>query len=176
MKPGIATNSSFLRFRTDADPAGSSPAHRHWKARYASPDGSWAPFDLDIDFDRGTCVLQRASGSDYRPLVCDLVRTFLGVETSNPPRVRDRVNTLALPFEIVGLKMSRSLGGLTPADGPGHYRSSPAGDWMVLQVFVPGRSESFLLGINDRQGCGELVPTGKDDGAPVIKTLARVFN
>ncbi len=50
-----------------------------------------------------------------------------------------------------------------------------AGDWLVVQAFVPGGAQSFLLGINDRLHAGEIVTSTPESGLAVFHTLSQVF-
>lgn len=165
-----------FRFRTDRDPRGTDQMHRHWQARY-SHRGGWCQFEVAIDLERETCSFYRVGGTNYEPLLYDLARSLLGDRVTLPdaPEPAARVT---LDASLVGLRMGRATAGLgTPADpaGVGPFRPDPNGDWLVVRAFVPRGQESFLLGVSDRVGSGEIVITQPGSGVAVLRALYPAF-
>jgi hypothetical protein len=83
------------------------------------------------------------------------------------PIPRNRVDSLTLDVEILGLKMTRV--------DAGAFKAGRAGDWLVVQAFLPRSAESFLLGLNDRMNAGEIVVAKPDSVPAVVDTLSQVF-
>lgn len=166
-----------FRFRTDREPDSQGGA-RCWAARY-SYSGGWAPFEIVVDFDRKVCSFIRAPDIPYGGLLCDLVETMIGVETSSAPLVHKPLERLSFPCRVIGQRMSRHAdtgGGVPAANGAAAYfRDDPPGSWLVLQLKVPQRNGSFLLAISDQRGSGEIVSGGQEDGLAVIQAFTDAF-
>lgn len=166
-----------FRFRTDREP--DKPGNvRRWAARY-SYAGGWTPFEIAVNFDRKVCSFIRSPGIPYGGLLCDLVETMIGVETSSAPLVRQPIERLSFPFRVIGWQMSRHAdtgGGVPASNGPAAYfRDDPPGSWLVLHLKVPQRNGSFLLAISDQRGSGEIVSGGPEDGLEVIQAFTDAF-
>ena len=135
---------------------------RRWQAVFSHGEG-WARFHFVINLDRHTLTFHRALDVDYTALLQMLAA---GSEQAlTPPTAR--LESLSFEAEIVGLKMSRV--------DAGAFRAGPEGDWLVVQAFLPGSSESFLVGVNDRLKAGEIVITRPAAVAPVVHALTQVF-
>lgn len=153
-----------VRFRTEREP-GIDPMRRRWEAIFAHRDG-WSRFAIALDLTRNSCTLFRAPDGDYKAMLRELAGKAVDSVTPLPPPTR-RLQLLTFDVEVIGMRMSRinsgaSLGG-------------DAGDWMVVQAFVPGGAQSFLLGINDRLHTGEIVTSTAESGIAVFQTLSQVF-
>lgn len=166
-----------FRFRTDRE-ADTPAGERRWKARY-SYEGGWAPFDIKFNPARNTVSIFRSPGIPYGGLLCDLVETLMGVETSSAPLVRHPADALEFSCSLIGFNMSRHAdtgGGIPATNGPAAYfRDTPEGAWMVLQARCPADGSSFLLAINDRRGSGEIVSVKAEDSLSVIEAFTDVF-
>lgn len=164
-----------FRFRTDRDPRGTDQTRRRWQARY-SHSGGWSLFEIAIDLEGVTCTFLRVGGADYRPLLLDLAQTLIG-EAVALPELPEPAARLSLDANLVGLKMLRATASAAEAGAAptGPYRPDPNGDWLVVRAYVPDGTESFLLGVSDRVGTGEIVTPDTGSGEAVVRTLSRVF-
>ena len=169
----MEADSRTFRFRTDPDPRATDLTHRRWQARYAH-DAGWAPFDLALDMDTAECTFSRVRGTDYSAVRKDLARSLFGAEPPAPGSA-EPAPAVALPIRLVGPKMSRSAAPGAPSPASGPFRSKPAGDWFVVEVLAAERGGSFLLGVNDRLGAGEIVVTRPETVPAVLKALGPVF-
>ena len=162
--PGDETPSRPLRFRTESQ-VGRDSMERRWAGIYSYGEG-WARFGIVVDLALNTLTLQRSPDADYGALLSELS----GKSSGRSPAAQSpesRVSKLSLDAELVGLKLSRASAGT--------FQAAPAGDWVVIQAFIPGGTDSFLLGLNDRLASGELyIPTAKSVPA-VMQALIRVF-
>ncbi len=138
---------------------------RRWEAIYAHGEG-WSRFNIALDLSRNSCTLFRSPESDYSAMLRELAGKPDDSLTPVPPPSR-RLQLLTFDMEILGLRLSR-IG----SDGS---VATSAGDWLIIQAFVPGGAESFLLGVNDRLHSGELVMSTPNSGPAVIHALSRVF-
>jgi hypothetical protein len=153
-----------LRFRAEAEPGG-DPMRRRWQAIFSYGEG-WARFHFVINLNRNTVTFHRSLDVDYTAMLRVLSGKSQGSLTPLPPPT-SKVESLTFDTEIVGLKMSRV--------DAGAFRAGPAGDWLVVQAFVPRGSESFLLGVNDRLNAAEIVITRPEAVTPVVHALTQVF-
>ncbi len=153
-----------VRFRTEREP-GVDPMRRRWEATYAHRDG-WSRFSIAVDLTRNSCTFFRSPDGDYTAMLRELAGKAADSITPIPAPTR-RLQLLTFDIEIVGLRMSR----INSVAGPG----GNSGDWLVVQAFVPGGAQSFLLGINDRLHTGEIVTSAPDSGVAVFHALSRVF-
>jgi hypothetical protein len=150
------------RFRTESEP-GIDALNRRWQATY-SHGQSWSHFSIAIDLSRHKCTLSRVPETDYSPLLKELAGKPPDSISPIPPPSR-RVDSLTLDVEIIGLKMPRVREG----------SSGPSGDWLVVQAYLPGSTESFLLGVSNRLGAGEIVVSRPESGPAVVDVLSQVF-
>ncbi len=151
-----------VRFRTESEP-GISALSRRWQATY-SHGQSWSHFTIAIDLSRHSCTLSRTPETDYSAMLKELAGKPPDSLTPIPPPSR-RVDSLTLDVEIIGLKMPRVRSGT----------SGPSGDWLVVQAYLPGSTESFLLGVSNRLGAGEMVVPRPEAGPAVVHALSQVF-
>lgn len=152
-----------LRFRTQPE-SGSEPTRRRYQAIYSHQDG-WSRFKVAVDLARNSLTLYRSPEQDYTALLLDLAGRPPGISRVPPPKAR--VEALSLDIEVIGLKMAS----VQPGAGAG----AKGGEWAVVQAFVPGGSDSFLFGTNDRLAAGEFVIGRPQSVRAVILTLAKVF-
>lgn len=170
MAIGLEVAPDHFRFRTDTEPD-TDPGVRRWGANYSHAAG-WSPFRLVVDFGRNTCTFHRAVDEDYSRMLRDLARVLTGVD-GPVPAITSKVESLTLDCELLGLKLSRSSAAAAGPTGP--FLRDPPGEWQVVQIFVPAGRESFVLGVNDRQGSGEIAPIQLEFGPAVVQALAQVF-
>jgi hypothetical protein len=138
---------------------------RRWEGIYSYGEG-WARFGIVVDLALNTLTLQRSPDADYGTLLSELA----GKSSGRPPAAgspESRVNRLGLDAELVGLKLSRA--------SAGNFQAAPAGDWVVIQAFIPGGTESFLLGVNDRLASGEIYIPSAESIPAVMQALLQVF-
>jgi len=152
-----------LRFRTQPEEKG-DPSRRRYQAVYSHEDG-WSRFKLALDLARHSLTFFRAPNEDYGPLLLDLAGRPPGIPRIPPPE--RRVDSLSFDIEVIGLKMAS----VQPRAGTG----ARSGEWSVVQAFVPGGSDSFLLGVNDRLAAGEIVIARPQSVRAVVLALATVF-
>lgn len=152
-----------FRFRAQPE-MGSEPSRRCYKAAYSHGDGS-SRFRIDIDLARHELTFHRGAGDDYRAMLLDLAGHPPGV--SRIPSPQSRVGSLGFDMGLIGLKMPAVQGALTAADR--------SGGWLVVQAFLPGGTDSFLLGTNEQQAAGEIVIPRPKSTRAVVLTLAKVF-
>lgn len=157
-------SASRLRFRTETE-MGLGALQRRWQATHSSGE-SWSRFKIQIDLNRHRCTLARMPETDYSALLRDLAGKTEESLTPLPPPSR-RVGSLTFDIDIIGLKMSQV--------GRRAATSGPAGDWLVVQAYLPGSSESFLLGISNRLSAGEIVIPKPESGRAVFQALSQVF-
>lgn len=171
--PGPTTPGQF-RFRANPEPGG-DPSRRLYRVTYSHEEG-WSYFNVAIDLSRSTCTFHRSSDADYSRLLSHIALVFTGkLELQGSwPSGRD---SLTFDFELLGLRMSREIGAeiASRAALSGTFQPDPSGDWLVVQLFVPGSTDSFVLGLNDRMAAGEISLTRPDSGAAVVAALAEVF-
>jgi hypothetical protein len=153
-----------LRFRAQAEPGG-DPMRRRWQAIFSYGEG-WTRFQFVVNLNRSTLTFHRSLDVDYTPMLRVLAGKSGASLTPLPPPTT-RVDSLTFDVEIVGLKMSRV--------DAGAFKAGPAGDWLVVQAFVPRGSESFLVGVNDRLAAAEIVITRPEAAASVVHALTQVF-
>jgi hypothetical protein len=153
-----------LRFRTEVEPGG-DPMRRRWQAIYSYGEG-WARFQIVANLSRNTLTLHRAVDADYSAMLEALAGGPQGSLTPLPPPTT-KLESLTFDTEIIGLKMSRVDAGV--------FQAGPAGDWLVLQAFVPRGSESFLLGVNDRLNAAEIVIMRPEAMTAIVHALSQVF-
>jgi hypothetical protein len=139
---------------------------RRWQAIYAHGQG-WARFRIAIDLGRQTCTLYRTPDSDYSAMLRELEGKSPDALTPIPKPAK-KVDSLTFDVEVVGLKMPRVSPGATAAAGP-------AGDWLVVQAYLPGSTDHFLLGVSNRLGAGEFVVPKAESGPTVVHVLSQVF-
>lgn len=154
-----------VRFRAQRD-LGSPAARRAWDATYAHEDG-WARFKIVVEMTSHTAAFIRTADDAYGPMLRALVGKRPG---ARPPTVppTERHESLTFDMEVMGTRMSRLSAGV--------FNPSAAGDWFVLQVFLPRSAESFILAVNDKTATGELaIPPGRSVSA-VVHALAAVFS
>jgi hypothetical protein len=151
-----------LRFRAQPE-SGSKPSRRRYQAAYSHADGS-SRFRVDIDLVQNELTFQRGADDDYRAMLLDLAGHPPGL--SRIPAPRSRLDSLSLDMEVIGLKMAAVQPSL-PAER--------SGGWLVVQAFVPGGTDSFLLGTNEGQAAGEIVIARPRSTRAVVLTLAKVF-
>ena len=84
--------------------------------------------------------------------------------TPIPPPSR-RIDSLTFDIEIIGLKMPRVGAGAV----------GPAGDWLVVQAYLPRSTESFLLGVSNRLAAGEIIVSRPESGPTIVHVLTQVF-
>ncbi len=154
-----------VRFRTEREP-GIDPMRRRWEATYAHRDG-WSRFAIALDLAHNSCTLFRSPDGDYRAMLRELAGKQADSLTPIPPPTR-RLKLLTFDMEVIGLRMSRINSNAGSSGGD-------SGDWLVIQAFVPGGAQSFLLGINDRLQTGEIVTSTPDSGVAVFQALSQVF-
>lgn len=152
-----------FRFRAQPDIA-SKPSQRCYKAAYSHADGS-SRFRIDIDLVRNELTFHRGTVDDYRAMLLDLAGHPPGVSRIPPPQ--SRVGSLGFDMELIGLKMPAVQPALTAADR--------SGGWLVVQAFLSGGTDSFLLGVNEQQAAGEIVIPRPKSTRAVVRTLAKVF-
>ncbi len=153
-----------LRFRTEVEPGG-DPMRRRWQAVFSYGEG-WSRFQFVVNLSRSTVTFHRSLDADYTAMLRALAGKPSGSLTPLPPPTA-KVESLTFETEIVGLKMSRV--------DAGAFQAGPAGDWLVVQAFVPRGAESFLLGVNDRLNAGEIVITRSEAVPAVLQALSQVF-
>ncbi|MGD8868560.1 MAG: hypothetical protein PVI01_13055 [Gemmatimonadales bacterium] len=158
-------SAGHVRFRTESE-MGLGALQRRWQATHSSAKG-WSCFKITIDLDRHRCTLGRVPETDYSALLRDLAGKTDESLTPLPPPPR-RVESLTFDIDIIGLKMSQ----VTPRAAA---RGGPAGDWLVVQAYLPGSTESFLLGVSNRFSAGEIVVPKPESGRAVIQALSQVF-
>lgn len=161
---GSHLTACHVRFRTETE-MGLGALQRRWQATHSSGD-SWSKFKIQIDLNRHRCTLARMRETDYSALLRDLAGKGDESLTPLPPPPR-RVESLTFDIDIIGLKMSHVK--------PRAVTSGPAGDWLVVQAYLPGSSESFLLGISNRLSAGEIVIPKPESGRAVVQALSQVF-
>lgn len=153
-----------VRFRTEPQPSLDS-SERIWQGVYSYADGQ-ARFRITIDVTLNRFTLQRSQGSDYKAML----RQLVGKAASHALQAAasgSRVEHLNFDIEIIGVKLTRV--------GAGVFEPGPGGDWFVVQAFVPGGSDSFLLGVNDHMAAGEFfVPRPESTGA-VARELGKLL-
>ncbi len=152
-----------LRFRTEAEPGG-DPMRRRWQAVYSYGEG-WARFHIVVNLSRGTLTLHRSLEADYMPMLRQLIGKHNSMTLLRLPK--QKVESMTFDIEILGYKMSRM--------NTGEFQSGPSGDWLVVQAFVPGSAESFLIGVNDRLNAGEIVIRREESTPVVFRVLSQVF-
>ncbi len=152
-----------VRFRVQSQP-GRTETQRRWQAAYAVGE-EWRGFGISIDLGRGTCTFYRTAGQPLAALLQELSeQAAAAAPLSTPSR---RLESLQLDAAVVGLRMPKVE---TVAD-----RAGGAGDWLVVQVYLPGSAQSFLLGLNSSQGAGEIAVPTPDVLPAVVHTLAEVL-
>ncbi len=157
-------SAGHVRFRTESE-MGMSALQRRWQAMYSYGDG-WSRFKISVDLNRGKCTLVRAPDADYSAMLRELVGKTKESLTPLPPPTR-RVESLTFDVDIIGLKMSRVSAREVP--------SGPAGDWLVVQAYLPGSTESFLLGVSNRLSAGEIIVPKAESAPAVLQALSQVF-
>jgi hypothetical protein len=162
--PAGATGPARVRFRAQGQP-GRTETERRWQAAYSVGE-DWGRFEISIDLGRGTCTLHRSPGSPPSALLEELAGQGASGATPVPPPT-ERADSLELDADVIGLKM--------PKVEPVADRAGGAGDWLVVQVYLPGSTESFLLGLNEHQGSGEIAVLKAEALTAVVRTLARVL-
>ena len=153
-----------VRFRTESEPD-VDPMRRRWQAIHTHGQGA-ARFQIRTDLGRNTCTISRTADSDYTALLRELAGKTSESVTPVPPPTR-RTDSLTFDIDINGLKLPK-VASQSAAVGP-------AGDWLVVQVYLPGSTEWFLLGISDRQGAGEIFVPKAEAGPVVLHALNQVF-
>lgn len=153
-----------LRFRAEAEPGG-DPMRRRWQAIFSYGEG-WSRFRFVVNLNRNTLTFHRSLDVDYSAMLRMLGGKSTASLTPLPPPTA-KVEALTFDTEIIGLKMSRV--------DAGAFRAGPAGDWLVVQAFVPRGSESFLLGVNDRLNAAEIVIPRAEAVTSVVHALTQVF-
>ena len=153
-----------LRFRTEAEPGG-DPMRRRWQAIYSYGEG-WSRFQIVANLSRSTVTLHRSLDADYTAMLRALAGKANGSMTPLPPPTA-KLESQTFETEIVGLKMTRV--------DAGAFQAGPAGDWLVMQAFVPRGAESFLLGVNDRLNAGEIIVARPESVPAVVQALLQVF-
>ncbi len=153
-----------VRFRTEPQRS-LDTTERIWQGVYSYADG-WARFGITIDATLNRLTLRRSAGSDYGVMLLELVGKTAGAALKKAVP-GPSVAQLSFEIEIVGVKLTRVSAGV--------FQPGPGGDWLVVQAFVPGGSESFLLGINDHMAAGELFIPQPESSPAILKALARVF-
>ena len=157
-RPGL------LRFRTESEPGG-DPMRRRWQAVYSYGEG-WARFQIAMNLGRNTLTLFRTLEADYTAMLRDLADKPMGSLTPIPPP-SPKVESLSFDVELIGLKMTRV--------NAGAFQEGPAGEWLVVQAYVPRSAESFLVGVNDKLNAGEIVIPNIDSAPIVVHALMQVF-
>lgn len=157
--PAVA---GHVRFRAESEP-GLDSLSRRWQATY-SHGQNWSRFGIAIDLSRHTCTITRTPETGYAALLRELAGKPADSLTPIPPPSR-RVDSLTFDMDIIGLKMPRVRAGAT----------GPAGDWLVVQAYLPGSTESFLLGVSSRLAAGEIVVSRPEAGPAIVHTLSQVF-
>ncbi|MGD8698829.1 MAG: hypothetical protein PVJ43_06035 [Gemmatimonadales bacterium] len=157
-------SAGHVRFRTERE-MGLGALQRRWLATHSWVDGQ-ARFKITIDLDHGRLTLARTPEADYSALLEDLAGKDHESLTPLPPPSR-RVESLTFDIDIIGLKMSRV--------NTRELAGGPAGDWLVVQAYLPGSSESFLLGVSNRLSAGEIVVPKAASGPSIIQALSEVF-
>jgi hypothetical protein len=157
-------SAGHVRFRAESE-MGLGALQRRWSATYSWGEGR-SRFRITVDLDRSRLTLARTPEADYSALLRDLAGRTPESLTPLPPPSR-RVETLTFDIDIVGLKMSDVNLQAAP--------SGPAGDWLVVQAYLPGSSEFFLLGISNRLAAGEIVIPRPQAGPAVLQALSQVF-
>ena len=157
--PAVA---GHIRFRAESEP-GIDALSRRWQATY-SHGQSWSHFTIAIDLSRHSCTIGRTPETDYSALLRELAGKPPDSLTPIPPPSR-RIDSLTFDVEIIGLKMPRVREGT----------SGPSGDWLVVQAYLPGSTEGFLLGVSNRLGAGEIVVSRPESGQAVVHVLSQVF-
>ncbi len=152
-----------LRFRSKPE-EGDEPVSRRWEAVYLYGDDRF-PFNIELDLSRLTLTLYRQAEVNYSPMLRELAGWPFGLDIT-PPHSGESTRSLTLDVELIGLRMPGVHGS---------FGSGPAGEWLVVQAFLPRSAESFLLGVNDRQQAGEIAIPRSEDLEEVFQTLARVF-
>ena len=165
---GLQSALGHFRFRATAEPGG-DPMVRIWRATYSHDEG-WSYFQIVVNLSRNSCSFHRAADADYTSMLADLSESLAGPLTSLDSL--SRVEALGFDFELIGLKMSREAGSQLTG---GAFSSGTPGDWMVIQLYLPNSSDSFLLGLNDRLGAGEIVLNRPETGPRVLQALGLVF-
>ena len=152
---GGAKARGLFRFRANPEPGG-DPARRLYRVTYSHDDG-WSYFNIALDLGRNTCTLYRAGDADYTILLNHLAVTFTGEPLPRGLPTAES-ESLELDFELMGLRMTRELSAETTDPGAfsGAFRADSAGDWLVVQVFVPGGTDTFILALNERMAGGEI--------------------
>ena len=159
----VGATPSSLRFRTEAEPGG-DPMRRRWQAVYSYGEG-WARFHMVVNLTRGTLTLHRSLEANYSPML----RQLMGRANSLTPLPlpTPKIESMTFDVEILGYKMTRV--------NAGDFQLGPSGDWLVVQAFVPGSAESFLVGVNDRLNTGEIVIRKEESAPAVLHVLSQVF-
>lgn len=150
-----------VRFRTESEPD-VDPMRRRWQAIHTHGQVA-ARFQIRMDLGRNTCTILRMAGSDYTGLLAELA----GTTSESLPQATHRANSLTFDIDIIGLKLPKVA---TQSAAVG-----PAGDWLVVQMYLPGSTESFLLGVSNRQGAGEISVPNAEAGPAVLHALKQVF-
>ena len=157
--PAVA---GHVRFRAESEP-GQNSLNRRWQATY-SHGQDWSHFGIAIDLSRQTCTLSRTAETDYSSLLRELAGKPPESLTPIPPPSR-RIDSLTFDIEIIGLKMPRVGAGAV----------GPAGDWLVVQAYLPRSTESFLLGVSNRLEAGEIIVSRPESGPTIVHVLTQVF-
>lgn len=161
---GHRNYAGHVRFRAESE-LGKGALERCWEAAYSVGD-VWARFRIVVDLGRNTCTLSRTPDTDYGPLLRELAGKTKQSLTPLPTPPQ-RVDSLTLDVQIIGLKMSQVSAAAVPA--------GPAGDWLVAQAFLPGSTESFLLGVSNRLSAGEIVIPKPESAPAVLHVLSQIF-
>ena len=157
-------SAGHVRFRTERE-MGLGALQRRWLATHSWAEGL-SRFKITVDLDHSRLTLARVPEADYSALLRDLAGKTHESPTPLPPPLR-RVESLTFDIDIIGLKMSQVN---TRA-----VASGPAGDWLVVQSYLPGSSESFLLGVSNRHSAGEIVIPKPESGPAIYQALSQVF-
>lgn len=154
-----------VRFRAQRD-LGGPTARRSWDATYAHEDG-WARFKVVVDMTDHTVAFIRSADDKYGPMLRALAGKRPG---ARPPAVppSQRHESLTFDMEVVGTRMARLSAGV--------FNPSLAGDWFVIQVFLPRSAESFIMAFNDMTATGELAILPGRSVSAVLHALAAVFS
>lgn len=87
-------------------------------------------------------------------------------------------NSRWLKSRLVGQAMSRKVDSISDAPegyAIGPFRSAPQGSWTVLEVELPEKDASFLLGLAGPQGRGTVVLHRSDRAEAVLQILREVL-
>ena len=140
------------------------PPETTWRMTYTK-DKKTATFKITLPhmaLGKGSFSRDEKKG-DTTALLEDLAKILRG----KVPEKVDQVDRLPVTFYVLGDKMTRTK--------TGSFKADPAGDWLLVKIFVAKDQGEFYLNINEKTGKGEIRMKDPDQGDVVMGELPKVL-